>query len=387
MKHINERIAKMAPSATLALNAKASEMKAQGISVVNLAGGDPDFKTPKAVCDEAYKWMLEGATHYVPGKGLAEFRKAISEKLAKENGVELSPDEILVTPGGKMALYLAINALVETGGEVMFPTPAWVSYEPMCVAAGAVPVPVKLDAADKYHVTLEKLEACVTDKTRMLVINYPNNPTGRVLQADEADAIEQFLIRHENVLLLSDEMYEKLIFDGGTHISLGARKSIADRVITENGLSKCAAMTGWRVGYIGCRAELMAPMAKLYTQTASCIPGFIQRAGIVALGCKEDCEYMRGRYQERRDMFIGALNEIPGVHAMLPEGAFYAWVVFDTDKSAPDFAEDLLVNGGVCGVPGTAFGEDKVCSLRFSMASSDEDLAEAAKRIRAFMTK
>ena len=383
-KFINNRIEKMAPSATLALNARAAEMKAAGISVVNLSGGDPDFKTPKPICDEAYKWMLEGLTHYVPGKGHIDLRKAVSEKFKNENGIELSPDEILITPGGKMALYLAINALMADGDEVLIPTPAWVSYEPMCVAAGAKPEFVHLDAKNKYKLTLDKLERHYTEKTRMLIINYPNNPTGRVLEEDEADAIEQFLIAHENVLLLSDEMYEKLVFDGRKHISLGARKTIADRVITENGFSKCSAMTGWRLGYIGAKAELIAPMAKLYTQTASCVPGFIQKAGVVALGCTEETEYMRQRYEARRDMFIGELNKIKGVEAMVPEGAFYAWVKFDTELTSAEFAEELLVKGGVCGVPASAFGENKYPYLRFSMASSDEDLAEAAKRIKAF---
>ena len=380
---MNHAIEAMKPSASMVLMAKAKEMQKKDPTVIGLAGGEPDFNTPDHISMAAIRSLTEGNTHYVVGPGIPELRRAIAEKLRRENGVECDEGCVLVTPGGKNAIYIAVCAVLNHGEEAIILDPAWVSYEPIVQAAGGKAVKVKLDYRTDYRITREQLEAACSDKTRLLILNYPNNPTGRILHADEAEIVEQFMLAHPEVYVISDEIYEKLVY-GERSVSIGSYKSVADRVITVNGFSKCAAMTGWRMGYLTAAKPVFDVIYRLYQHSLSCMSGFMQAGAVEVFNCEREMEEMRRIYEQRRDMFCGALNAIPGVRCIKPEGAFYAWVYFDIKgMNSAEMCEYLLENAGVVGMPGSAYGEDEACSMRFSFANSTEDLERAAAKITA----
>jgi len=378
----------MQPSASVTLMGKAKEMQKKDPSVISLAGGEPDFDTPALITMGAIRSLLEGNTHYVVGPGILELREAIQEKLREENGISCDVDNILLTPGGKNAIYLAVNAVLNPGDEAIVLDPSWVSYEPIIQAAGGKCVKVKLDYKAKYRITRESLEAAYSDRTRLLIINYPNNPTGCILHGDEADILEAFLLEHPEVYLLSDEVYEALVYDGNKSVSMAARDAVRERVITVNGFSKSAAMTGWRMGYMVSNKEVFQTAYKLYTHSLSCMSGFLQKGAVHAFACKRETEEMRRTYEMRRNMFIGILNSTKGVHCDLPEGAFYAWVYFDVGgMDSFGMCDYLMENAGVVGMPGSAYGEESVCCMRFSFATATDDLERAAKNIKAAIEK
>ncbi len=367
--------------------AKAKQLQSVDPGVVSLAGGEPDFDTPKRICDEAYRWLSSGYTHYTICPGLPELRAKIAEKLARENGCHYSENGIIVTPGGKYAIYLAIRSLLNEGDEAMYLEPGWVSYPSIIEASKGKPVPVRLNAADSFRLDTALLEQKVTERTKLLIINYPNNPTGKCLSRAEADGLEQFLLRHPDICLLSDEVYERIVYTGTENISMGSYASVADRVITVNGFSKSVAMTGWRVGYLATSPEMQKVMYKLYQHTITCVPGFIMKAATVALDCGDEIEAMRQRYEQRRDFFISGLNAIEGVSAEIPDGAFYAWVKFDIPgMGSEEVCNYILKEARVVGVPGIAYGTDD-CFVRFSFATSDENLHTAVERIAEAMAK
>lgn len=385
---MNEKIIQMQPSASVVLIGKAKEMQKTDPSIISLAGGEPDFDTPAPITMGAIKSLLEGNTHYVVGPGIPELREVIQRKLLDENGIICDANNILVTPGGKNAIYLAVHAILNPGDEVIVLDPAWVSYEPIIQAAGGKCVKVKLDHATQYRITKEKLENAYSEKTKMLIINYPNNPTGRILHEDEADILEAFLLKHPEVYLLSDEIYERLVYDGNKTISMATREAVKDRVITVNGFSKSVAMTGWRMGYMVSNKEVFGAAYKLYQHSLSCMSGFLQKGAVHAFECEREIEEMRQTYEMRRDMFIGALNRIQGVRCDIPEGAFYAWVYFDVnDMTSMEMCDYLLENAGVVGMPGNAYGEEAVCCMRFSFATATKDLEIAAEKIRVAIEK
>lgn len=379
----NRRIRAMKPSASIALMARAREMQKTDPTVIGLAAGEPDFPTPDRICMEAARALSEGYTHYTPGPGLPELRAGIREKLARDNGICCEVDDILVTPGGKNAIFLAVNALLNPGDEAVILDPSWVSYEPIVLSAGGVPVHVRLDCRASYRITREALEAAVSLRTRLIIVNYPNNPTGRVLSPEEADILESFLLAHPRVVLLSDEVYERILYDGNTTVSMASRERVRERVVTVNGFSKCVAMTGWRLGYLAAGKALMEPIYKLHQHSATCVSGFIQRAAVVALDCRQEMEEMRRLYQVRRDLFVSKLNEIPGVRCESPAGAFYAWAVFDFPGMDSDAVCTYLMDrAGVVGMPGSDYGETRVSSMRFSFANATEDMERAGERIK-----
>lgn len=385
---MNQKIVQMQPSVSVTLMGKAKEMQKKDSSVISLAGGEPDFDTPAPITMGAIRSLLEGNTHYVVGPGIPELRTAIQKKLLEENGISCNADHILLTPGGKNAIYLAVNAILNPDEEVIVLDPSWVSYEPIIQAAGGKCVKVKLDYQTQYRITKEKLEEAYSERTRLLIINYPNNPTGCILHEDEADILEAFLLEHPEVYLLSDEVYETLVYDGNKSVSMAARARVSERVITVNGFSKSAAMTGWRMGYMVSNEEVFKTAYKLYTHSLSCMSGFLQKGAVHAFACKRETEEMRRIYEQRRNMFFGILNGTKGVHCNLPEGAFYAWVYFDV-KGMDSFAmcDYLMENAGVVGMPGSAYGEESVCCMRFSFAAATEDLERAAKNIKAAIEK
>ena len=379
---MNHKLDQMKPSASLVFMTRAREMQKTDPSVISLAGGEPDFATPDRISMAAIKSLTEGYTHYVVGPGIPELRGAIAKKLREENGIICDENQIMVTPGGKNAIYLAVNAVLDEGDEAMILDPAWVSYEPIILAAGGVPVHAKLDHKTDYRITDAVLEAAVSEKTRLLIINYPNNPTGRILHADEAEILEAFLLRHPEIYLLSDEVYERIIY-GVESLSMGSRSAVADRVITVNGFSKSVAMTGWRMGYLAANKEVFQAAYKLYQHSLSCMSGFMQKGAVEAFKCQCEIEEMRAIYEQRRDMFIGILNSIPGVRCTVPEGAFYAWVYYDVKgMSSSEICEYLLENARVVGMPGTAYGEEDVTCMRFSFANATDELEDAANRIK-----
>lgn len=385
MLTFNREISQLQPSRSITFMAKAKQMQAVDPEIVNLSGGEPDFDTPKKIRDEMIRWVNQGYTHYTVGPGLPELRERISRKLEEENGCHYSPDGIIVTPGGKFAIYLAVRSVVNPGDEVMYLEPGWVSYPAIIEASSAVPVPVRLPLETGYRLTLEQLEGAVSDKTKMLIINYPNNPTGKVLSREEADAVEQFMLKHPDILLLADEIYERIIYTGYENISMASYPSVAQRVITVNGFSKSVAMTGWRIGYLATTPEIKAVMYKLFQHTLSCVSGFIQKAAVVALDCTQEIEDMRQQYERRRDLFVNGLNRIEGVSCSCPEGAFYAWVTFDIPGLDSEAVCDLILNQAkVVGVPGVAYGTDDCC-VRFSFAASDDDLTRAVSQIARTM--
>ena len=271
---------------------------------------------------------------------------------------------------------------------MLLPEPCWVSYAPIVQASGGKAIPVGLTYETDYRITADVLESAVTPKCKMLIINYPCNPTGKILHEDEALELVRFMQNHPDMVILSDEVYEKIIYDGKKHISIGSYSEIADRVITVNGFSKCAAMTGWRLGYAAASKEIMDIMVKLWQHMMTCTSGFIQDGGVAALDCQEEMAEMRDRYEERRNAFIDALNKIPGVSCKYPEGAFYAWCRFEIDDmDSFQICDYLLENARVVGVPGDAYGLGGSKCLRFSFANSMEDLMEAARRIEEVLTK
>ena len=385
---MNRNIDRMKPSASVQLMQKAKQMKKVDPTVIDLAGGEPDFGTPAKITEATIKSLNAGNTHYAVGPGIPELRQAIREKLERENGIVCSADNIMVTPGGKNAIYLAIQALINPGEEVMILNPAWVTYEPAVIAAGGEPVCVDLDYRNDYEITEEKLEAAYSNLTRLIIINYPNNPTGRILHAKEADVLEAFLLRHPHVYLLADEIYESIVFDGKKSISMASRPAVKDQVITVNGFSKSVAMTGWRMGYLAASESVYKAIYKLYQHSLTCVNSFLQVGAIEAFSCQAEIEEMRKVYEYRRDLLVEALNTIPGVTFVAPEGAFYAWVRFDAaGMSAPQMSEYLLREAKIVGVPGNAYGEKNGCYLRFSFATATDDLIEMTKRVKTAMEK
>lgn len=380
----NKNIVNLKPSASLKFMIKAKQMKKEGIDVVDLAGGEPDFDTPIPVVEEACRQLKAGFTHYTVGQGLPELQKRIVEKLRDENGLLYQPNEVLVTPGAKYALYLSVNALLNRGDEAMYLEPAFVSYEPMIEAAGGKAVAVPLVYEEEYRITFEALEEKVTEQTKLLIINYPNNPTGKLLSYEEAKELERFLIEHPQIFLLSDEIYERLVYDGRKNVSPAIFESIRERVITVNGFSKSLAMTGWRIGYMAAPRYIIEPVYKLYQHSVSCVSGFSQKAAVVALDCQKEIEAMRLQYEKRRNVFTSMLNSIPGVEAVPAQGAFYAWVKISKPGINPeDIGAFLLEKAKVVGVPGQAYGSQCCGCVRFSIASDLEQLKEAARRIEA----
>ncbi len=379
----NINVLQLAPSATLQMNDKAKQMKNEGIDIVNLAGGEPNFDTPQQIKDATIKALNEGKTHYVAGGMIPELRQGIVEKLQRENHIEIDPSQIILTPGGKYSLFLCMQALLNAGDEVIIVSPAWVSYESMIRVNGATPVFLELDESDRYLITKEKLLSVTTEKTKLVILCSPSNPTGHDLSQKELDELESY-IKDTNIHIVMDEMYEHLIYEH-PHYSLASKKNIQDYVISVFGFSKGYAMTGWRMGYIVASKNNISLMNKVYSHSITCVNEFIQYGGVVALNCYDDIERMRQAYERRRNYFIDSLNEIKGVSALKPEGAFYAWVRFDGFQNSTEIAEFLLEKAHVASVPGNAFSPSDKDHVRFAFAASDEELQKAIERIKYAM--
>ena len=361
--------------------AKANEMERRGRDIIHLEIGDTDFDTPSSIVEEAYLQLKAGQTHYCPSAGVLELREAACEWLRRDGRGDYSPNEIVVGPGGKPFLYYTIMATAGPGDEVIYPDPGFPVYESVTLYAGAKPVPLPILEENDFRFTADDLRARVTDKTRLLILNYPHNPTGGTLTRNELDAIVDIVVEND-IIVLSDEVYAHMLFEG-EHVSLGTLPGMRARTIMLETFSKTYAMTGWRLGFIAAPATLAEPLAQLITNSVSCVPPFIQLAG--AKGLLEDQSESRAMmddFKRRRDIFISGLNEVEGISCQYPDGAFYAFPnVSQVPMSADDFADYLLDEVGVATLPGSAFGVHADNHLRMCFANSVENLERAIDRI------
>lgn len=377
------RVCNLAPSPTLAVSDRARQLKAQGIDVVDLGGGDPDFITPEHIRVAAIEAMNAGDTHYVASSGIPALKKAIADKLSTDNGIEVDPNGgVIVTPGGKQALFEATLAFVEAGVDMMIPEPAWVSYVPMVELAGGTAVPVPLNADDNWRLTREVLSASWSPASRILLINSPNNPTGRVLDDGELAAIAAFA-QERDLLVFSDEMYEKILYDGQRHTSIATLPGMAERTLTFNGLSKAYAMTGWRLGYVAGPRPFLEQIEKVHSHSVTCATSFVQKAGVIALtGPQEFIGKMVSAWDRRRRALTERLNGVSGIRCPLVEGAFYAFAdIRETGMTSTQAAELFLQEAHVAVTPGIAFGASGEGHVRLSFATGDDLLSAAADRI------
>jgi aspartate aminotransferase len=359
------------------------ELKAAGYDVVNLAGGEPDFDTPKHIVEAAFAAIQASDTHYPPAFGTPALLEAISHKLARENNVQgVQPNQIMVTPGGKWALYTTVAAIVDPGDEVIILDPAWVSYSSIVILNRAVPVQVPLPSDDNFRVSEDLLRRHITPRTKLLMVNSPCNPTGRVLTRPEIDAIVKVAIEHD-LYVISDEIYEHILYDGAVHHSLAAEPGMAERTIIINGFSKAYAMTGWRLGWLAGPASIVKLARILQTHSAQSAASFTMAAGVAALNGPQDCVHqMTASYAERRRFILDAFEEIPGIECQPIEGAFYVFPKFTaTKKSSLAISEYLLEKAHIAATPGIAFGKAGEGHVRFSIATHLRDLEKMVERL------
>ena len=395
MAQLSDRLNRLSPSATLAMSQKSGEMKAQGIDVINLSVGEPDFNTPDHIKDAAKKAVDENYSRYSPVPGYPELRKAIVDKLQKENGLEYGLNEVLVSNGAKQCVCNAVMALVNNGDEVIVPAPYWVSYPQMVKLAGGTPVYVNAGFEQNFKMTPQQLEAAITPKTKMLILCSPSNPTGSVYSKEELRALADVIRRHDDLYVLADEIYEHINYVG-KHASIAQFDGMKERCIIVNGVSKAYAMTGWRIGYMAAPEWIIKGCNKLQGQYTSGPCSVSQKAAEAAYTLDQGCvEDMRLAFERRRNLVVKLAKEINGLEVNVPEGAFYLFPKCSsffgkrTDgyviNNATDLAMYLLEVGHVATVSGDAFG-DPEC-IRFSYATSDDNLREAMKRIKEALEK
>ena len=384
MPNFSQKIGALKGSSTVAISDRARSLQQQGVNVVNLGGGDPDFDTPRHIVDAGVEAIRGGQTHYVASQGIPAFRKAIAEKLSRENGLSYDPDrEIVATASGKLALYIALESLLDPRDEVLYLEPAWVSYRPLIELIGGRPVAVSLSPADNFAVRSTLLERKITPRTKAILINSPNNPTGRVLGPEELQVIREVALKHD-LWVISDEIYEHLVYDGHRHVSIATLPEMRDRTVVVNGMSKAYAMTGWRIGYLAAPSVLSEQILKVQQHVVTCAASFGQTAATEALQGPQGCvEAMRQEYDKRRRRIAEALNSIPGVRCPLPEGAFYFFPEVDyKDYDSWQIAEYLISEAHVAVTPGQAFGEAARKNIRLTYATSMANLLEAVERMR-----
>ena len=390
---IAERLSRIKPSPTIAVSTKARELKAAGRDVIGLGAGEPDFDTPDNIKEAAIAAIRRGETKYTAVDGTPELKAAISEKFRRDNGLDYKPEQITVGTGGKQVLYNAFMATLNPGDEVIIPAPFWVSYPDMALLAEGEPVAVPCSQNNNFKLRAEDLEAAITDKTKWIILNSPSNPTGSAYDRDEMKAITDVLVKHEHVWVLTDDMYEHLVYDDFAFVTPAqVEPALYDRTLTMNGVSKAYCMTGWRIGFAGGPAALIKAMAKVQSQSTSNPSSVSQAAAVEALNGPQDfIDEHNTVFKERRDLVVDMLNKCPGLSCHRPEGAFYVYpscagVIGKTTpegatiNSDGDFVTYLLDAEGVAAVQGEAFGLSPY--FRISYATSTEALEEACKRIK-----
>ncbi len=395
MAQLSDRLNRLAPSATLAMSQKSSEMKAQGIDVINMSVGEPDFNTPENIKEAAKKAIDDNFSKYSPVPGYPDLRKAIVAKLKNENGLDYTVNEVIVGTGGKQGICNVILALVNPGDEVIIPAPYWVSYPQMAKLAGGVPVIVNAGFDQDFKMTPEQLEAAITPKTKMLILCSPSNPTGSVYSKEELAALADVLRKHPDVFVLADEIYEHINYIGKHH-SIAQEPGLKEQVIIANGVSKAYAMTGWRIGFLAGPEWIIKGCNKLQGQYTSGTCSVSQKAAEAAYTLDQSAvEEMRQAFERRRDLIVKLAKEVPGLEVNIPQGAFYLFPKCNsyfgksngdkTINNSTDFAMYLLEEAHVATVGGDAFG-DPDC-FRMSYATSDENIKEAIRRIKEALSK
>ena len=379
------RVERVSPSITLAISAKAKAMKAEGIDVCSFSAGEPDFPTPKHICEAAKTALDEGKTRYGAAVGELKLRQAIANKLRKDNNLNYTAENIIVTDGGKFSLYNLMQVLIESGDEVIIPSPYWLSYPEMVELADGTSVIVETAAENDYKITPKQLEQAITSKTKLFVLNSPSNPTGTVYSPDEIGALAKIIVERD-ILVVSDEIYEKILYDDAVHLSIGSLdEKIFARTITSNGFAKSHSMTGWRVGYAAAPQKIIEAMAKVQGHSTSNVCTFAQYGAIAALSSSQECvREMLSAFTKRRSYMYEAINNIPVLSCPKPYGAFYLFVnISQTGQKSLEFCKDLLEEKQVAAIPGIAFGMDNC--IRFSYATDMDTIKEGVKRLSEFV--
>ncbi len=390
MDPVSARLASLSPSETLAMSQKSNELKAQGFDVINLSVGEPDFYTPEHIKKAAKEAIDDNYSFYSPVPGYMDLRKAISEKLERENGLSFTAEQIIVSGGAKQSVCNLLLSVVDPGDEVIVPTPAWVSYFEMVKLAEGKNVTIKAGIEQDFKITAAQLEEAITPKTKAIILCSPSNPTGSVYSKSELESLANVLAKHPRVIIIADEIYEHINYVG-KHESIAQFEQVRDRVAIINGVSKAYAMTGWRIGFMAAPLWMAKACNKLQGQYTSGPSSIAQRAALAAYVGPQDCiEEMRKAFNRRRDLVVGLAKEIPGMQVNIPDGAFYLFPDVSayfgkshegtTIRDAADLAMFILEKGLVATVGGTAFGAPEC--LRFSYATSDENLVEAMRRIK-----
>ncbi len=394
---LSERIGRIKPSPTLAVSAKAKAMKAQGIDVVSFGAGEPDFDTPNHIKEAAIQAIQGGFTKYTPASGIDELKKAVCEKFARDNGLNFDKSQIVISCGGKHAFYNLAQVLLDPGDEAIIPAPYWVSYPDMVRLADGTPVILTTEERNGFKLTPQQLDDAITDRTKIVLLNSPSNPTGAAYSREELEALAEVILNYPNAHVISDEIYEKIIYDGSTFSSIAqCGEEIFNRTIIIHGVSKTYAMTGWRIGFTAGNAEIIKAVSMLQSQSTSNPTSIAQKAAVAALnGPQGAVEEMRQAYQERRDYIVPRLNGMNGVTCLTPQGAFYAFPNFRTwmgkgygtykINSGYDLATYLLDEVKVAVVPGDAFGAEGY--LRLSFATSMEEIKKGLDRIEEGLGK
>ncbi|GAB1538547.1 pyridoxal phosphate-dependent aminotransferase [Scytonema sp. NUACC21] len=379
------RVSQVTPSITLAIAAKAKAMKADGIDVCSFSAGEPDFDSPAHVKAAAQKALDEGKTKYGPAAGEPKLREAIARKLNTDNGLDYKAENVIVTNGGKHSLFNLILALIESGDEAIVPAPYWLSYPEMVTLAGGVSVIVSTDASTGYKITPEQLRKSITPKTKLLILNSPSNPTGMVYTPDEIKAIAEIVVESD-ILVVSDEIYEKILYDGAKHVSIGSLgEEIFARTIISNGFAKAYSMTGWRIGYLAGPLDLIKATITIQSHSTSNVCTFAQYGAIAALEGSQDCvEEMRLAFAKRREVMLERLNAIPGLTCSKPDGAFYLFPdISKTGLKSLEFCNALLEKEQVAVIPGIAFGADD--NIRLSYATDLATIEKGMDRLERFV--
>ncbi len=383
---ISIRALSIKPSLTLEISAKAKALKAEGKNICSLSAGEPDFDTPEFIIDATLKALKDGKTRYGPAAGDPELREAIAQKQSNVNKVPTKTGNVLVTNGGKQAIYNLFQVVLNPGDEVLIPSPYWLSYPEITLLAGAKPIKIKSSTKNNFKIDINCLEKSVTEKTRLLIINSPNNPTGCVLTEQEMNTISEFLRRHPRILLMSDEIYEFLISPNQIHHSFAKiAPDLKNRIFTVNGFAKAWAMTGWRIGYLTGNAEVIKKAIALQSQSTSNVCSFAQKGALAALTGSKDCVYeMAQIYNERRLLVTERLKEINNISFVPPNGAFYVFPEINLDKiDSISFCKLALEKVGLAIVPGIAFGDDKC--IRISYAASNEMIKDGIDRLEKLL--
>ena len=382
-----KRMARLGTETAFEVLVKAKALQAQGRDIIHLEIGEPDFDTPLNIIEAGCDALRKGFTHYGPSAGMMELREVIAQHVSETRRVNVTPDEVVVVPGGKPIIFFSILALAEDGDEIIYPNPGFPIYESMINYVGAKAVPIRLREELEFRLDVDELASLINDRTKLVILNSPQNPTGGVLTKDDIAAIAR-AIGDRNIMVLSDEIYSRLIFEGEEH-SIMSEDGMEERTILLDGFSKTYAMTGWRMGYGVMRADLATHISRLITNSNSCTASFTQVAGIEALcGPQEVVDRMRAEFQGRRDVMVSGLNKIKGFSCRLPHGAFYVFPnIKATGWPSKKLADALLDDAGVAALSGTAFGDFGEGYLRFSVANSIENIEKALDRIVSWTKK